>query len=86
MDGWVLDGGSMMLWEMFCWETLGPAIHVDATLMCTTYFSIVADRELPFMEMVFPNSRGLFQQDNTCPTKQKWFRYGFRSETTGWCF
>ena len=22
-------GGSVMLWAMFCWETLGPAIHVD---------------------------------------------------------
>ncbi|ROL55318.1 Transposable element Tc1 transposase [Anabarilius grahami] len=22
-------GGSVMLWPMFCWETLGPAIHVD---------------------------------------------------------
>ena len=22
-------GGSVMFWAMFCWETLGPAIHVD---------------------------------------------------------
>ena len=29
-------GGSVMLWAMFCWETLGPAIHVDVTL--TRYF------------------------------------------------
>ena len=25
-------GGSEMLWAMFCWETLGPAIHVDVNL------------------------------------------------------
>lgn len=24
-------GGSMVLWEMFCWETLSPAIHVEVT-------------------------------------------------------
>ena len=24
-------GGSVMLWAIFCWETLGPAIHVDVT-------------------------------------------------------
>ena len=27
-------GGSVMLWAMFCWETLGPAIHVDVNLTC----------------------------------------------------
>ena len=25
-------GGSVMLWAMFCWETLGLAIHVDVNL------------------------------------------------------
>ena len=39
------SGGSVMLWAMFCWETLGPAIHVDVTLTRTTYLSIVADHE-----------------------------------------
>ena len=30
------SGGSVMLWAMFCWETLGPGIHVDVTLTRTT--------------------------------------------------
>ncbi|MCJ8749228.1 hypothetical protein PDJAM_G00173930 [Pangasius djambal] len=38
-----------MLWAMFCWETLGPGIHVDVTSTCTTYLNIVADRVHPFM-------------------------------------
>ena len=29
-------GGSVMLWAMFCWETLGPAIHVDVNLTRVT--------------------------------------------------
>ena len=49
---------------MFFWETLGPAIHVDVPLTRTTYLSIVADHVLPFMETVFPDGSGLFQQDN----------------------
>ena len=53
-----------MLWAMFCWETLGPAIHVDVSLTRVTYLNIVADQVHPFMAMVFPDGSGLFQQDN----------------------
>ena len=63
-------GGSVMLWAMFCWETLGPAIRVDVTLTCTTCLSIVADHVHHFMETVVPDGRGLFLQD------------GLRSTTT----
>ena len=40
-------GGSVMLWAMFCWETLGPAIHVDVNLTRVTYRNIVADQVHP---------------------------------------
>jgi len=72
--------GSVMLWAMFCWETLGPAINVDVTLTCTTYLSIVADHVHPFMETVFPG--GSFSRIMRPDTKQKWFRNGLRSTTT----
>lgn len=49
------QGGAVMLWAMFCWETLGPV-----TLAHTTYLSIVADHMNPFMEMVFPDDGSLF--------------------------
>ena len=71
-------GGSGMLWAMICWEVLGPAIHVDVTLTRTTYLNIVADHIHPFMEMVFPDVCGLFQQDNALCHKakmaQEWFK------------
>ena len=51
-------GGSVILWALFCWETLGPAIHVDVTLTRTTYLSIVTDHVHPFMETVFPDGCG----------------------------
>ncbi|KAK3549732.1 hypothetical protein QTP86_007743 [Hemibagrus guttatus] len=72
-----IGGGSVMLWAMFCWETLGPAIHVDASLTRTTYLSIAADHVHPFMETLFPDGCGLFQQDNAPCHKanmvQEWF-------------
>ena len=36
-------GGSVMVWAMFCCETLYPAIHLDVTLTLTIYLSIVAE-------------------------------------------
>ncbi len=53
--------GSVMLWEIFCWEILAPGIHVDVTLTCTTYLKIVADHIHLLMAMVFPYGSGLFQ-------------------------
>ena len=67
----------MIIWAMFCWETLSPAINVNVTMTHTTYLSIVADHVHPFMETVFPDGCGLFQQDNKPCHKakmvQEWF-------------
>jgi len=71
------DGGSVMLWAKFCWETLGPAIHVD--------LSIVADHVHPFMEMVFPGGCGLFQQDNALCHKAKMVQEWFEEQTSLRC-
>ena len=66
-----------MLWEMFCWETLGPAIYVGVNLTRVTSLNIVADQVHPFMAMVFPDGSDLFQQDNApCHTAHivwEWF-------------
>ena len=63
-----------MLSATFC---LGPAIHLDVTLTHTTYLNIAADHVHPFMETIFPDGCGFFQQDNTPCKKtnmfQEWF-------------
>lgn len=41
------DGGSVTLWAMFYWETLETANHMDVTLTCTIYLSLVADHVRP---------------------------------------
>ena len=62
---------------MFCWETLGPGIHVDVTLTCTANLNIVGAQVHPFMATVFPDGSGLFQQDNapchSAKIVQEWF-------------
>ncbi|MCI4393629.1 hypothetical protein PGIGA_G00159810 [Pangasianodon gigas] len=72
-----VSGGSVILWAMFCLETLGPGIHVDVTFTCTTFLNIATDQVHPFMATVFPNDSGLFQQDNapchTAKIVQEWF-------------
>ena len=66
-----------MLWAMLCWENLSPAIHVDVTLTHITYLNTVTDHRHPFMESVFADDCGLFQQNNAlchqAEMVQKWF-------------
>ncbi|KAK3511397.1 hypothetical protein QTP70_007233 [Hemibagrus guttatus] len=74
---------------MFCRETLGPAVHVDVTLTRTTYLSTVTVYVHPFMETVFPDGCGLFQQDNAPCHKakmvQEWFdEHKNKSEMLTW--
>lgn len=65
------SGGSVMLWTMFSWEILGPAIHMDVALTCTTYPQHCCRN--PFMEMIFPDGYALFLSIICPATKQKWF-------------
>ena len=75
------SGGSVMLWAMFCWETVGLAIHVDVTLTCTTYLSIAADHKHPFT-LYSLMAVASFSRIMHSVTKQKWSRNGLRSTTT----
>ncbi|KAK3532871.1 hypothetical protein QTP70_001156 [Hemibagrus guttatus] len=75
-------GGSVLLWSMFCWETLGPTVHVDVTVTRSTYLSIAADHVHPFMETLFPDGCGLFQQDNAPCHKAEMVQEGFDDHNT----
>lgn len=57
-------GGSVILWAILCSEILHLAIHVDVTLDCTTNLSIVAEHVHLFMETIFPDGCGIFEQYN----------------------
>uniref|UniRef100_A0A3Q1K3H4 Uncharacterized protein n=1 Tax=Anabas testudineus TaxID=64144 RepID=A0A3Q1K3H4_ANATE len=70
-------GGSVTLWAIFCWDSLGPCIHVDVTLPRTNFLNSVSDQVHNFMTMVFPDGSGFLQQDNApCNSTtigQEWF-------------
>lgn len=53
--------GSVKLWPLFCFGTLGPAIHMDVTLTCAIYLRTVVNHVHPFTEMVFPDGCVCFQ-------------------------
>ncbi|KAI4885477.1 hypothetical protein NFI96_007017 [Prochilodus magdalenae] len=57
-------GGTVMVWGMFSWHSLGPLIRVEDTLSRAGYESILADHVHPYMLTVFPGADGIFQQDN----------------------
>ena len=56
------NGGSVMLWAIFF--NLGSCHPCGCYFNRTTYLNIVANPVHPFMETVFPDGCGLFQQDN----------------------
>lgn len=75
-------GSSVLVWTVFCWETLGLAIHVDVTLTCTNYPSIVA-------ETVLADGCGLFQQDSVpcrSAAPQPVSRYNYGINFKNHCF
>ncbi len=46
-------GGSVMVWRIFYWHTLGPLVPTEHRLNATAYLSIVADHVNPFMTTVY---------------------------------
>lgn len=55
--------GSLTLWAMFRWKTLGSGIHMEA-LVCTIYLTLFADQIQPFIAAIFPDGSSPFQKDN----------------------
>ncbi len=46
-------GGSVMVWGIFSWHTLGLLVQIEHRLNATVYLSIVADHVHPFMTTVY---------------------------------
>ncbi|GFV03194.1 transposable element Tcb1 transposase [Trichonephila clavipes] len=70
-------GGSIMVWGMFSWHSLGSMIIVEGTMDQYKYASVPADHVHPYMRIVFPQDDGIFQQDNarchTAASVRAWF-------------
>ncbi|GFT13555.1 transposable element Tcb1 transposase [Trichonephila clavipes] len=70
-------GGSIMVWGMFSWHSLGSLIIVEGTMDQYKYASVLADHVHPYMRIAFPQDDGIFQQDNarchTAASVRAWF-------------
>ena len=63
-------GGSVMLWTMFCWKTLGPGIHLDVNFSHATYLTTLWTRYTPSWQW-YSSMAVATQQDNVpCHTAQ----------------
>ena len=65
-----VQGGSMMLWAMFCRETLSICVDV------ITYQNIIADQVHPFMAMLFWWHWPLSEGCHTAQIVWEWFEEG----------
>ena len=62
-------GGSILVWGMFSWYSLGALRIVEGTMDQYKYVSILADHVHRYMRNVYPQEDGIYQQDNaTCHT------------------
>ncbi|GFT70127.1 transposable element Tcb1 transposase [Trichonephila clavipes] len=70
-------GGSIMVWGMFSWHSLGSLIIVEGTMDQYKYASVLADHVHPYMRIVFPQDDSIFQQGNarchTAASVRAWF-------------
>ena len=62
---------SKMFWECFSRQGLGPIVPLSGTATDATHVIILRKHVMPTMRCVFPNSDGLFQEDNAHPHKLK---------------
>ena len=58
------SGGSVMIWECFCYSELGSATLCSNKMKSTDYLSLLSDHFIPSMHYFFPEGDGVFQDDN----------------------
>ncbi|GFY55461.1 transposable element Tcb1 transposase [Trichonephila inaurata madagascariensis] len=58
------EGGSISVWGMFSWHSLGSLIIVEGVMDQYKYASALADHVYSNWHIVFPQSDDNYQQDN----------------------
>lgn len=57
-------GGSIKVWALFIWNGLGPLVKFNQSLAGNDYVKLLGDHLQPFVEFMYLNSDGIFQNDN----------------------
>ncbi len=58
------SGGSVMLWEAFCWHGLGSLVPLEGRVTANQYKVVLSDHLYPMMKHFYPDGSGLFQDDS----------------------
>ena len=58
-------GGSVMQWEVFCWDGLRPLVCLKQKITANQYKDLLMDLLYPMMEYFYPDGSGLVQDDST---------------------
>lgn len=64
-------GGSIMVWGVFSWHSLGSLVRVPTSLNAIRYVELLGDHLHPFMLFCYPHGNGVFQQDNCTSHKSR---------------
>lgn len=56
---------SVMTWPIFCWEAMGPTIHMELNLLRITCLDIIVDQVRPFMLTDFYEGGDVFNETIT---------------------
>ena len=66
-----------MIWAVICWYSAGPAITLIGLITARDSMDILDNQVHPVVQMLFPNSDGVFQDDNSpihpARSVQSWF-------------
>lgn len=57
-------GGSIMVWAVFNWHGLGSLIKLNQSLNGRGYVQLFGDYLQQFMDFMYSNNNGIFQDDN----------------------
>ena len=69
-----------MVWAAISWNSFGPFVALRGRINSKNYLSILGDHVHPMFQALFPDSDGIFQDDNApIHTAHMWLRIYMKS-------
>ena len=62
---------SKMFWGCFSWNSLGPIVLLNGSVTGQSHVKVINDFVVPTLRRHFPQSNGIFQEDNAASHRAK---------------
>jgi hypothetical protein len=72
-------GGSVTIWAALSWCCAGPIIALNGRITASDYVDSLDNQVYPVVQLLFPNSYVIFQDDNSPVTQPELFGLALRS-------